>query len=87
MIDEFSNLKKDFNKKFVKQGLVNDLDLGLFWGWIIENFNRKAPQEIDCIINGYHTRVRVKDESILVSSDGELLIKVYATNRLTVYVE
>ena len=38
MIDVFSELKKDFNKKFVKTGCVNDLDLGLFWGWIIENF-------------------------------------------------
>lgn len=38
MIDIFSELKKDFNKKFVKPRYVDDLDLGLFWGWIIENF-------------------------------------------------
>jgi hypothetical protein len=38
MVDEFSKLKKDFNKKFVKPRYVDDLDLGLFWGWIIENF-------------------------------------------------
>ncbi|MBU2061714.1 MAG: hypothetical protein KKH44_07705 [Bacteroidetes bacterium] len=38
MVDEFSKLKRDFNKKFVKQGHVDDLDLGLFWGWIIKNF-------------------------------------------------
>jgi hypothetical protein len=38
MIDKFSRLKRLFNKKFVKQRYVDDLDLGLFWGWIIENF-------------------------------------------------
>lgn len=44
MIDKFSILKKDFNKKFVKQRYVDDLDLGLFWGWIIENFDPKVCQ-------------------------------------------
>jgi len=44
MIDEFSGLKKDFNKKFVKQRYVDDLDLGLFWGWVIENFTPRVSQ-------------------------------------------
>ena len=44
MIDEFSELKKDFNRKFVKQRYVDDLDLELFWGWIIENFTPRASQ-------------------------------------------
>ena len=38
MVDIFSTLKKDFHKRFVKTRCVDDLDLGLFWGWVIENF-------------------------------------------------
>lgn len=57
MIDKFSDLKKDFNRKFVKPRYVDDLDLGIFWGWIIENFEprniRLEQQVIPQLISKY----------------------------------